>query len=106
MSSIEARIALQEQYEQDFGLYNHDSRPNPLALVSMHPKENVVEAGSLYSLVRRYVMLNVKDTFGLSLAEWLDLPYDMASLIRDICSTETKRKATAASNAKKGLDSM
>lgn len=101
LDSIETRIMLQEQYEQDFGIYNHDKQPRPLSLVSMHPKENTVEAGSLFSLIRRYAMLNVKDTFGLSLTEWLNLPYDHADVVKHICSEEMKSKAKSAEVARR-----
>lgn len=96
LSSIDARISLIEQYENDLDIFNHERNAGPLSIVSMHPKENAYEAGSLYNLTRRYLTLGVGDHFNISLNEWFELPFNVADLLRDLCLSESKKKTNAA----------
>lgn len=75
IDSITLTIALREQYETAFDIYDHNrSDASLLALVEMHQKERILPYGRYDYLVRMYTLYEIGETFRLSLNEFLDLP--------------------------------
>lgn len=108
IDSITAQLILRDAYEVAFGIYNH-KQPDPmrpLALVAMHPKENVSEYSELYNEIRRFDRHDMARA-GYSLLEYLSLPRELAHLL---IRTRTERargdliKAQAAADALNELD--
>jgi len=77
-------------YETMYGIYDHDNDPdkNPLALVTLHPKEDVSEYSELYRTINRFAIHKIHEQFGVSLVEFLNLPRDYVQLLFRI-STDT-----------------
>lgn len=77
---IDVRIMLIEAYETVYGICDHDSEglDDPLALVSMHPKEDTATYGRLYGELMRFSKEeSFRDMWGLSIMELLELPKDV-----------------------------
>lgn len=75
IDSITLQMALREQYETIYEIYNHNaSDVAMLALVEMHKKERVLPYCRYDYVVRMYVLYEIKDTFGMSLEEFFDQP--------------------------------
>lgn len=88
LSSTDAEKALRVAYQTEMGIYNHyQENPHPLAMVSMHPKENWVEGGPLRSIQRKYVLYRVWDVWHLSIKEFLETPYPDAMFYLKYCES-------------------
>jgi hypothetical protein len=101
-----AEIITLSCYQTEYGIFNHE-RPHPerpLALVAMHPKEDVVEGGPLYSHIRRYYNYQIYKHFGLSLSEFLELPMHLADLLYDISRADATQHETTQRSVQRQLD--
>ena len=89
LNPIDGRIILQDVYETHYGIYNHlqqSSQRRPLASVAMHTCEDVNTNSQLETVLRSYHTRGVKDLFGLSIIEFLELPMDVVDMLFTICS--------------------
>lgn len=70
------QLLLREAHEQTFGIFNHitDSKYRPLAVVAMHDKENSGEYSAMHRVIYKYMQYDIKNLFGLSIAEFLAHP--------------------------------
>lgn len=75
-----------EAYDTTYGLYDHERwTDNPLALVSLHPGEDILSHGRLALTIRQFRRNKVNVHFGLSLQEFLEQPRHINKLIIDEC---------------------
>lgn len=99
LSGYELDIVLNESYEQSYGIFDHNSsNAHPLSIVSMHENERYTEGTGLYNLIARYLKHPIKDRFGLSLIEFMNLPREYTEeLIRlSAIGAATRPGASAA----------
>lgn len=79
-------IELATLYESKYGICPHGPEmrsQRPLALVAMHPKEDTLKYSPLFARIHKYKALKIRDSFGLSLTEFLSLPrYYVLEIIR------------------------
>lgn len=96
MSSSQTALALAEIYETTSGLYNHGDvvgrEARPLALVELHPKEDTSTYSPLYRRMAEFHQLKIAEGWGLSLVEFLNLPYEYVEYILKL----SKRDAAVA----------
>lgn len=106
IDSISAKLLLREAYEQLYLIFDHNQlhKVRPLGLVAMHPKENVSDYSKLYRTVFRYKHQNIKEHFGLSLTEFLDLPHEMVELCFKIAYEHVQKETPAINAALKDLE--
>lgn len=108
LDSITARMILQESYETLFGIFNHDAvnvaKTRPLALVAMHPKENVAEYSKLYRTVVRYKDHNIQSLFGLNIEQFLDQPLEMVELMFKLSVDHIRKDNVRVDAAAKALE--
>lgn len=81
---LEAQLVLQEAYETVYQLYDHDtdSYDHPLALVSLHPKEDPATYSRLYGELARFAHEElIRDLWGLSVIDLLNMPKDVVDEI-------------------------
>jgi len=91
---IDAKLVMTDLYETEFGIYNHLSSSNsrPLASVAMFDCEDINTDSLLEESIRTYVSKGIKDIYGLSLIEFLELPIDVIRMMFDIASDEQAKK--------------
>lgn len=85
VDSITAQVMLREAYEATMGFRNYDDpATSPLSLVVDVPAEDVTERTLFTSYAERYRLNNVSKHYGLSLSEFLDLPFEYAEELLDL----------------------
>jgi hypothetical protein len=101
-----AEILALSAYQTEYGIYNHQApdHTRPLALVAMHPKEDVLEGGPLFSHIRRYHQHQIQQHFRLSLVEFLELPPYLVDLLYDITPAESHRTQSITRQIQHQLD--
>lgn len=92
--SILAQLLILEAYETTFRLYNHDiiNPLEPLALVRLHDKENVVKYSRMANTVRSFRRHRVGHHFNMSLGEFLQYPRHIGRLILEDCGEAEKEE--------------
>lgn len=101
-----AEIITLSCYQTEYEIFNHE-KPHPqrpLALVAMHPKEDVMEGGPLYSHVRRYYNYQIYKHFGVSLVDFLELPMHVVDLLYDIARADATHQEVTHRSVQRQLD--
>lgn len=95
-------------YQTEYGIFDHDHAQGfkPLALVALHPKEDVVEGGLLFSHIRRYHSRQIYRNFGISLMEFLTLPPYVVELLYEIAEAESVRTEQVNNTIQRQLDGL
>jgi hypothetical protein len=114
LDSISAKMLLLESYETLYGIFNHDavaSSPDqpgvpsrPLALVAMHPQENIRGYSRLYQVTARYLTSGIGDRFHMSLEEYLRLPTDYAEYLHFLASQQIVKDGKTADTLLKQMN--
>lgn len=104
MDGYSAQLLNREFYETLYGIHNHADRTlsknRPLASVAIHQAEDTYT----YSMLRRYLFRyrhhEINKNWGLSLSEYLNLPWNIANdlfaIDRERIRHETRIKDAAA----------
>ncbi len=95
-------MVLQEVYDIAFGVNDHSNDSSPLSLIKMHPTEDMHSRSMLYSRVKRYINMDIHQSTGLNLIDFLELPREMVELIfAEITVKNTKSGSAMNELAKK-----
>jgi hypothetical protein len=107
-SSIDAQIVLNEFYETLFKIYNHYSGDNrrPLASVALHPEEDIIKNSLLEESIKTFYLRNIKETFGISYLEYIELPRYIGEIMSDVGKELLKKKSNIADDVQKELDGL
>lgn len=80
VDSMSVQLMCMEEYDDFYGIFDHDSRfdedgkdHRPMAAVAMHPKEQYGSYGPLEHKMYRYMINGIKDRFGVTWSEFLQL---------------------------------
>ena len=94
MSSVDAKMAMFDLYETEYGIYNHldGSTRRPLATVAFHEAESLQASDLLSVSAKIYVSKNIHSLFGLSLFEFLSLTKSDIEILVEISDSELGRK--------------
>lgn len=102
---MQAKIVLDEAYEMEYDIYNHGitdpQNPDPLRLIALHPKEDTYKDSLFKDWVTKYINAGIKDTFNLSLTEWMALPTDRAFELVEISMEHIDRKTKTIEDLEK-----
>jgi hypothetical protein len=99
---------MHDLYESNYNIYNH-LRPTinrPLASVAMHPAEDFTDGSGLSAAVKVYIDNDIGGYTKLNLAEYLELPSDIATIIVEQCQAASKSKGKAMDAVEKGLKEL
>ena len=88
------------RYDTTYGIFNHDTlaTTRPLAVIAMHPSEDVSHGGALYGRIDQFATLQVGKFFNMSLTEFLDMPSDVCTHILEVSSQMQKTEGNVASD--------
>lgn len=90
--SDSARILYNMAYEVTTGIYDHTKNSAPLSVELLKDAERYDFNSSLFKAMSRYSMQGIKEKFGLSLIEYLELPKDYINMLTEISSREITRR--------------
>lgn len=78
-------------YQTEYGIFDHSNpalvKERPLAVVAMHPKEDVIEGGVERSHIRRFFNYRLGETFNLSLKDFFDLPVHVVNFLYELAES-------------------
>lgn len=99
------KIAMQDLFETRFGIYNHLSPQGyrPLASVAFHDAEDINQDSRLDDLMDRYHQLNIREYFGLTFVEFLELPTDIVAMMFEKAERWITKKGNDIRDIEKAL---
>jgi hypothetical protein len=99
LCSTDASLLLRDRYETTYGICNHATAINrPLLLIAMHDCEDSSKGSILYERLNQFAEYCVAKHFGLSLAEFLELPTDVCNEILNISDKRQRTENSVATN--------
>lgn len=99
-----AEFHLREAYLDDYDIRPPSHMRHPLDVVRLFDKEDTVEGGAVRSLMRKYLRYNIKEQWGISYNEFLELPYDEAMFILEVGETDMMRKVDEQGRVKRDME--
>ena len=85
---------MSDMYDMHYGLYNHVSNTaHPLSTVLFLDKENVMSGSVLERSIERYLESGLKEIYGMSLNEYMEIPMDYMEVLIKLSDKEKKRRA-------------
>ena len=108
LGCVDAVQLIYNFYDTEYKIYNHAQVNNkrPLASIAFHECENVNDNSLLESVMRMYVVKSIKDIFGLSLVEYMDLPIDIVEMLNSIADKENNKKANVVNSIEKQFNQV
>lgn len=96
LRSTTAEQLTRSAYLTDYGLRDQTSNPlTPMDTVRLYPKTNMVEGGPQLAMYRDFIRLGIRENCGITLTEWLDLPWWISQEIKAMAKHITEQKANA-----------
>lgn len=108
MRPIDVEFVTRAAYQMEYGIFPHHNaqkkRHRPMALVAMHDKENSMEGGPIYTLIRGFYTHRIHKYFGLSLTEFLEMPCYQTELLFGITQAEITQEERTGSDMAHQMD--
>jgi len=95
LTGVDAQIVLYELYEIESGIYNHLNKieKRPLSGVAFHDCEENTKTSILHTSIDQYAALGIREHFGMSLVEYLNLPQELCLKIIETCKDIIRKKS-------------
>lgn len=107
-SALNRSLVFLDVYQTVYGIFNHRlpniNKSRPLAVVAMHEKENPKALKLFREHAKRFAMLKIKDTLGISLLEYLNLSTSEINDLNTIAESHIAKRNDVISELSKELD--
>ena len=106
LTSSDTQLLLLDQYEQLYGLRDHEAEAHPFGPILMNEMEDVFTDGAMHERMRQYDKLGIKDIFGMSFTEFIEHPtYRVMQFLEYAQNVQTdKSRQTKKALENLGLD--
>lgn len=102
MRSVVTQMVTRKAYHQDRGICMHQT-DDPLDLVRLHPKEDIIEGGPRRTWIRKFINYRIGIASGLNLLDFFELPFDDARFIVELCESKSVQEGIQAGQLFRGL---
>lgn len=106
VKGVNKQIVLTAVYDNVFGVFNHAKlgKSKPMASVAMHEIEDVNNNDALRSAMLNYIRNDIKELFGLSFLEYINLPSFIMRELHDTAVIAKKEKAETINDITSSLN--
>jgi len=100
LNSVDANMVMTSAHDIEYQIHNHltDRQKRPLSSVGFHPCEDPNDGSLLETMMRLYIVKNIREVYGMSLTDYLDMPMDVIDMMNKLADQENKSKANAVGN--------
>lgn len=102
MRPVVTEMVTRKAYQQDRGICTHQTN-DPLDLVRLHPKEDIVEGGPRRTWQRKYANYRIKDVWGISVLDFFELTFDEARFYVEYAQSASVQEGISANQLIRGL---
>jgi len=89
---VTAELVTRKAYQQDFGICDH-ADDNPIDLMRLHDKENIIEGGPRRTWQRKYFNYRLGDITRLNILEFFELPYSDALYFVELAESQSVQES-------------
>ena len=105
LSGVDFKIVALELYETIYGIYKHiGNTKRPMASVAFHDCEDYTTDSLLEAAMDTFITKSIKELFGLSFPEYLELPHDVVMSLGEIGLKHIQRKDSDINRIKAELE--
>lgn len=92
---LSRQLLLMETYDQTYDIYDHERMGKPMAVISMHPAEDVITGSRLKTVARELVALRLPEITNTPLVELMNYPrWLLDDLITDARKAKVQEDTT------------
>lgn len=102
MRPVVTQMVTRKAYHRDRGICTHQT-DDPLDLIRLHPKEDIVEGGPRRTWQRKFVNYRLAAITNLSINEFFELPFDDAMFYIELSESKSVQESVAAGRLLNGL---
>jgi len=102
MRSVVTQMVTRKAYHRDRGICTHQT-DDPLDLVRLHPKEDIIEGGPRRTWIRKFINYRIGIVTGLGILEYFELPFDDARFMAELCESKSVQEGIQANQLMQGL---
>ena len=103
LKSSDVQLLLNDQYEQLYGLRNHEAEGHPFGPILMNEMEDVYTDGAVHERMKQYDKFGIKDIFGMSYNDFVAHPtFRVMQMLEYAQSAQTEKSR----KTKKALDDL
>lgn len=108
LECVDAQQVLTTAYEMEYHIYPHlrYAKERPLSSVAFFECENINDGSLLEQVIKTYTGKNIREHYGLTLLEYLDLPVDVVDLLNRTSDELNKSKASIADDLTRQLQAL
>lgn len=92
-------------YHRDYGICMHED-DDPIDLMRLHPKEDIIEGGPRRTWQRRYFNYRLGDITRLSITEFFELPYSDALFYVEMAESTSVQESIHARQAERDMRNL
>lgn len=86
-----AELMTRKAYHRDYGICDHED-DDPVDLMRLHDKEDIIEGGPRRSWQRKYFKYNLGDITRLDVLKFFELPYSDALFYLEMAETQSMQE--------------
>lgn len=102
MRPVVTQMVTRKAYHRDRDICMHQT-DDPLDLVRLHPKEDIIEGGPRRTWIRKFINFKIYNVSGLSLIDFFELPFDDARFIVTLAESSSVQDGIQAAQFMRGL---
>lgn len=102
---VVAELMTRKAYHRDYGICMHEG-DDPIDLMRLHPKEDIIEGGPRRTWQRRYFNYRLGDITRLSITEFFELPYSDALFYVEMAESTSVQESIHARQAERDMRNL
>lgn len=102
MRPVVTQMVTRKAYHRDRDICQH-ATDDPLDLVRLHPKEDIIEGGPRRTWQRKFINYRINQLTGLNIIEFFELAYDDAAFMIEMAKSANTQEDLTASALMRGL---
>lgn len=92
---VTAELVTRKAYQKDYGICDH-ADDDPIDLMRLHDKENIIEGGPRRTWQRKYFNYRLGDITRLNILEFFQLPYNDALFYVEMAESASVQESIIA----------
>lgn len=102
---VTAELVTRKAYQKDFGICDHED-DDPIDLMRLHDKENIIEGGPRRTWQRKYFNYRLGDITRLNVVEFFELPYSDALFYVEMAESQSVQEAVIARKTEREISAI
>lgn len=98
LTPVQARLLLNEAYDETYGIAIHDETSSPSSLFCMKPAQDTYYCNGLYERLEKFAERRIGEHFKISFTEFINQPTYLCEMMLDVASILNSKENAVANN--------